>query len=384
MKKDKKILIISASIGTGHMQAAKAIEEYWHRMEPSTEVKHIDFLEKGTLSIDHMVKEFYIKLLDIFPMFYELIYRLTQRERQGEVVQTVVSWMLKNRMAKIIEREKPDVLVFTHPFPCGAAAILKRQKAIDLPMVGVITDFTVHQFWVYPQVDCYCIGSEVMTDRLVASGIPEEKIVVTGMPIRQSYFNRPKRDYSLNEPIRALIMGGGLGLGAMKKVLQELSNTKGISSIDVVTGHNEALYESLSELSQHMDMPVRVHGYTMEIPRLMREASILFTKPGGLTCQEAVAVGLPMIFYSAIPGQEEANAQVFEELECACWVKDLHQLSETVERLLQDPSKLQAMSDASQGLHEDGAANIGKVIHRMFPEEKTANVSASKKHIVEK
>lgn len=384
MKTEKKILIVSASIGTGHMQAAKAIEEYWHRVEPNTEVKHVDFLEKGTLSIDHMVKEFYIKLLDIFPMFYELIYRLTQRERQGEVVQTVVSWMLKNRMAKLIEREQPDILVFTHPFPCGAAAILKRQKAIDLPMVGVITDFTVHQFWVYPQVDCYCIGSELMTERLVASGIPEEKIVVTGMPIRHSYFNRPTRDYGHNEPIRALIMGGGLGLGAMKKVLQELSNTKGIASIDVVTGHNEALYESLTELSHHIEMPVRVHGYTMEIPKMMRQASILFTKPGGLTCQEAVALGLPMIFYSAIPGQEEANAQIFEELECACWVKDLGQLSETVENLLQNPSKLQAMSDASSGLHEDGAANIGKVINRLLETKKSLILSAAVRPAVEK
>ena len=109
--KEKNILIVSASIGTGHMQAARAIQEYWNKTEPEANVKHVDFLSHDTLSLDHIIKETYIKLLDIFPMFYELLYKITQRKKQGDAVQTFVSWMLKNRMLKLIEKEKPDIKV---------------------------------------------------------------------------------------------------------------------------------------------------------------------------------------------------------------------------------------------------------------------------------
>ena len=46
----------------------------------------------------------------------------------------------------------------------------------------------------------------------------------------------------------------------------------------------------------------------------MDAADLLFTKPGGMTCTEAMSKGIPMLFYSAIPGQEEENFHYFEEL----------------------------------------------------------------------
>ena len=41
----RKVLIVSASIGTGHMQAARAIEEYWKEKEPQASITHVDFLD---------------------------------------------------------------------------------------------------------------------------------------------------------------------------------------------------------------------------------------------------------------------------------------------------------------------------------------------------
>ncbi len=366
--KIKKILIISASIGTGHMQAAKAIEEYLTTTDLSAQIKHVDFLSEETLSLDTLIKETYIKILDIFPMFYDLLYRLSQRGHQGEILQTVVSWMMKSRMLKLLRKEKPDLLVFTHPFPCGAASILKRQRLIDIPIIGVITDFTIHQFWVYPQVDRYCVGTDILIDKLTKVGIEKDKIIATGMPIRRAYFDRPVRQYVKGEPLHALVMGGGLGLGSITKVIKALEGTPGIGSITVATGKNEALHDRIYEMKDTMGVPITLYGYTTEIPRLMREASLLFTKPGGLTCREALAVGIPMIFFSAIPGQEEENADLFQTLNCARWVKNLSDLPSVVEHLWNHPEELQSMSDASVCWQQDGAAHIGRVIRTMLAE----------------
>ena len=357
-KKHRKVLIVSASIGTGHTQAARAIEEYWMQQSPDTEITHVDFLATDTLSFDNLLKETYIKMIDVFPMMYDLVYRFSQGERKGGMIQTVLSWLLKRRMLRLIRQESPDVVIFTHPFPCGAACILKRQNLIDVPLIGVITDFAVHQFWVYPQLDAYYVGTEVMVDELVKSGIDHSKIHVTGIPVRRHFFDKAITQYALTKPVRVLVMGGGLGLGSLESALQRLDEVAAIDEFTVVTGRNTSLYEALLDMKERMQTPVRVYGYTTDIPELMAEAALLVTKPGALTCMEAVTVGIPMVFFNAIPGQEEANALLLEQKGCARWARDIHNLEDVVTALLINPERLQNMSQQARAWHVDGAANI--------------------------
>ena len=155
----KKVLILSASIGTGHTQAARAIEEYVKTIPEECDVEHVDFLSNDILSIDNIVKETYIKILDVFPLLYDLMYYSSQGYKKGLAVKTLFAWGLKRRLLKVLADRKPDVLVFTHPFPAGAAALLKRQHRLNIPLVGVITDFAIHQLWVYPQIDVYCVAA---------------------------------------------------------------------------------------------------------------------------------------------------------------------------------------------------------------------------------
>lgn len=358
MEKKRKILIVSASIGTGHTQAARAIEEYWLQKEPNADIKHIDFLSSDTLSFDNILKETYIKMIDVFPMLYDLIYRLSQGERKGGMVQTLLSWILKSRMLKLIHKEKPDVAIFTHPFPCGAACILKRQNLIDLPLVAVLTDFASHQFWMYPQVDSYYVAIESMVAELERCGIESSKIHVSGIPVRRAFFKDALTNYSLEKPIRVLIMGGGLGLGSVENALRRLDEIHGIDEFIVVTGQNTALYDALLDMQDSLHTKTIIHGYTSNIAALMKKASLLVTKPGALTCMEAVTIGLPMVFFNAIPGQEEANALFLEEKGCARWARDIHNLEDVVTALLINPQRLQLMSQNALEWHVDGAANI--------------------------
>jgi len=56
---------------------------------------------------------------------------------------------------------------------------------------------------------------------------------------------------------------------------------------------------------------IRILGYTKEVSRLMDVSDVLITKPGGMTCTEAMAKGLPMLFIPPLPGQEEENCEYF-------------------------------------------------------------------------
>ena len=107
----------------------------------------------------------------------------------------------------------------------------------------------------------------------------------------------------------------------------------------------------------------------------MQQASLLVTKPGALTCTEAATVQVPMVLYSPIPGQEEANATYMQEKCCARWVKRQEDLVDVVSQLLTHPDMLQTMADASLACHRNGASIIGAQICRMLLPQHTSQPS---------
>lgn len=367
----KKVLIMSASIGSGHTQAARAVEEYIRALPEACDVEQLDFLSNDSLSIDNIVKETYIKILDVFPILYDLMYSSSQEHKKGQAVKTLIAWGLKRRMQHILAEKKPDILVCTHPFPAGPAALLKRQRKLSIPIVGVITDFAVHQLWVYPQLDLYCVAASRLKDLLIQQGIREDRIEVTGIPVRQAFQSRHWHwDDAHRQRKNILIMGGGLGMGAMKDVVKKVDAVEGFDSFTVVTGYNADLYDELSALKGQLRHRLTVLGYTNQIPELMEQASLLVTKPGALTCTEAATVQVPLLLYNAIPGQEEANASYMQGKGCALWVQDESQLAPTVADVFAHPEKLEAMSKASLTCHRNGARNIGmKLLQYMYPGE---------------
>lgn len=369
--KNKKVLIMSASIGTGHTQAARAVEEYLKSFSPSYDVEHVDFLSNDVLSIDNLVKETYIKILDVFPMLYDMMYYSSQGYKKGMLVKTLMSWGLKRRMMRMIAEKKPDLIVFTHPFPAAAACLLKRQRRIHIPLVGVITDFAIHQLWIYRQMDLYCVAASQLKDELVRQGISSSRIVVSGIPIRKAFLQEQWQGQAAGSHEKnVLIMGGGLGMGSIKKTLILLDALDNVSSFTVVAGHNSDLFDEVSQMRNDLRHPVSVYGYTNHIPELMARTTLLVTKPGALTCTEGATVQVPMVLYSAIPGQEEANASYLAEKGCACWVKTADEMVHTVSTLLDDPDRLERMAKACTGCHRDGALIVSRHVIRFLEKGK--------------
>ena len=71
----------------------------------------------------------------------------------------------------------------------------------------------------------------------------------------------------------------------------------------------------------HAQNRVRVLGFTDKVPELMHIASLVVTKPGGLTTTESLASTLPMVIINPIPGQEEENAEFLVKNGVGVWIK---------------------------------------------------------------
>lgn len=358
------ILIVSASIGSGHNQAASAVRSEVLELSPATKVSVVDFLAGDNFSLNHFVKETYMKMIDIFPDMYDLLYRWTKERDQGDTVGGLMSWILKRRMFRLVRQYRPDIIVFTHPFACGAAAYLKRAGKLKTPLAAVITDFAVHGLWIYPEVDYYFVATEQMKAELISHSIAPERIHVTGIPIHAAFRNKSgQTNRSAKDIPHILMMGGGLGMGDFDTVIRSLDELDNPFNLAVVAGRNATLRKDLRLLSSVCRRPVHVLGYTRQVPELMAEADLLITKPGALTCSEALAMELPLALINPIPGQEEENAAWLANHGAALWIQDEYDLPAVVADLLTNPEKLAHMREAARRIQRpDAATHIAKTL----------------------
>jgi processive 1,2-diacylglycerol beta-glucosyltransferase len=372
--KYRNILIISASIGSGHTQAANAVRDELLRCSPASKVTVVDFMD-GSSSFGSLIKETYLKMIDVFPNAYDLLYRWSQGPFHGSNVKNLTALVMKTRMLRLLREYRPDLVIFTHPFPCCAAAYLRRTRRIAVPLIAVMTDFASHQLWIHREIDLYFVANPEIKKALCDRGIADTAVYVTGIPISPKFAKTPLNDSNRNsrEPV-VLIMGGGLGLGSVEKVMLHLAASKYPLRIVVVAGKNSRLRQKLIAAKKRSPHPVTIIGYTDRVNELMANASILITKPGALTCSEALAMQLPLLLYNPIPGQEEDNANYLTRQGVAVRITADDQFTQAVDRLITTPEVLNEMQlKARNASRPNAAADIAAILLTRLPARQTVS-----------
>lgn len=358
-----KVLIVTASIGSGHTRAAEAVRTELHALGV-TKTTVVDFLDNQD-RLSQLIKEAYFRMLAAVPHAYELIYQWSQEQRAGANFVDLTALLMKRKMQELLVEHRPDLVIFTHPFPCCAAAYLRRTRQTDCPLVAVLTDFAVHRLWVHRELDAYFVANEEMKTALVSLGIAEANITVSGIPIDRRFSGR------LADPgagkASLLVMGGGTGYGPLEQVIAGLEEIDRELEINVVAGNNDGLRQQLQEASRHSRHRINILGFSRRIDELMANATLLITKPGALSCSEALAIGLPLLLIKPIPGQEEENAAYLVRQGTAVRIDDLRQLGRTVNELLAKPEKLAALhKNALAAGRRSAAADIASILKKRF------------------
>lgn len=361
----KKFLIVTASIGSGHNKAAEALVNEIKIKHPDAEIHMVDFMSTKTAYLNGFLKEAYLKILDFVPDVYDFFYNLTAGKSKGISVKSLLALTMKSNMESLIKQYQADVVICTHPFPCAAAAYLKKTKQVNIILAGVITDFTIHQLWVYKEVDLYFVANQKIREALAKRDVALDKIHDTGIPIDLSFgvhYDKEEllRKFNLKSDLPViLIMGGGLGLGGVKFALNHLEALTKQIQILVVAGVNSELWADLKEIAKNSKHIVEVWGFSNNVQELMAVSTFIISKPGALTISEALAMELPMLLHEPIPGQEKENAAYVESIGAAIWIKDNQKLTEIVESVLYDSAKLLKMQvKAREYKRPDAAKDI--------------------------
>ncbi|MDD3156871.1 glycosyltransferase [Anaeromusa sp.] len=358
----KRVLIVSASIGSGHHQAARAIAAELARRQDNLQITIADFMEDTDSYLAAFMKEAYLKMLELSPNMYDLVYRVSQAPLPGFKAQGLLARVLQGGMAQLVRRHRPDLIIATHPFPCGAAAYLRDSRRLRAPLVGVITDFAVHRLWVYEHVDAYFVAAPEIKRELSALGVPARRIYASGIPVHPQFTANAggrgilgELSLAADQPL-VLLMGGGLGMGGIRQALASMDELKLPLQFVVLAGKNKELQGKLQEETKNLRHAVRVLGYTDRIPELMRAAAMLVTKPGALTVCEALVSETPLLLYEPIPGQEWENAVFLTQRGVALWAKNRQELKDGVTTLLTRPEQVEKLRKEAEALRRPAAA----------------------------
>ena len=356
--KNRFLLVFSASIGNGHNQAARAFIKAWEKNYP-LQSQFIDFLADATIA-DKFSQWSYEFMIQHCPYVYDWLYRISDLPLVGSFLRNWTGFFVKSRIMKQINRctYAPAGLVFTHPTPANAASMLKKSGKIDQPLIGIVTDYAIHQLWIDSGLDIYVIPHEDLKDRLIKAGIPVEKIYPLGIPIDQSFWDRnPQKEIIANKKLTILIAGGGWGMGPLKETWEILENHLSTPcQITLITGKNKALFNEMSPFIGKGRHELQVVGYTQEIDRYMSEADIFITKAGGLSTSESFACGTPLLLLPGRAGQEEDNCRFFDQRGAALFVNNLCDVPSQVNKIISSPQFKKYLTDSAIALGKPKAA----------------------------
>ena len=350
-----KIMLLTAATGGGHLRAAHAVEEYI-KENTDYEVVTIDALKAVGRFLDKTVCDSYLFMAKNLPALFGRLYKRTNKQTHFANLVPKLSGLFSGLLLRSIADERADVIITTHPFATEMVSDLKEDGLIDAPLVCIITDYGVHRAYIADRVDAYVVAGEHMIPQLRRLDVAPEKIYPFGIPVHDVFFDEGDREATLKEldldPAvpTVLFMAGSFGVSNIIKLYRELDETATNMQIIVITGRNQKLYDAFEkEIAAGTRIPTKLIFFTSTVERYMKASDLLVTKPGGLTVSEALACGLPMAVFDAIPGQEEDNADFLATHEMCVRLKKHSDFSKEITSLLQETERLAVMRENCQG-----------------------------------
>ena len=363
-----RILVLSASVGAGHLRAAQAVELALRQTVPEAAIANVDVLSLTNAAFRRFYGKAYLDLVNRAPhvlgYFYDMMDRPSRSGRnRGDRLRLAVEKLNLKPLIRFLTDEPWDLVINTHFLPAEIIASLRKKKKLHLPHVVVTTDFETHRLWVNEPCDGYFTATEEGANYLRAWGVPATTpITATGIPIHPVFSESKDRvsclkrqDLAGDRPI-VLQLAGGFGVGPIEKLYRGLLDVDVPLHVVVVTGRNEKVKRQLSALAVPSRHSTQVLGFTDQMDELLAIADLVVTKPGGLTTSETLARGAAMVIVNPIPGQESRNSDYLLENGAAIKVNNLATLAYKVGRLLREPERLARLKANAKQLGRPRAA----------------------------
>ncbi|MEI7959137.1 MAG: galactosyldiacylglycerol synthase, partial [Verrucomicrobiota bacterium] len=215
----KRVLILSASAGTGHVRAADALAKSFAGQPGVEAVEHLDALDYTNKLFHDFYSKFYLKLVKSAPEVLGWAYKASDEPWKTDAMRLRLDRLQARRLVRFIRRFRPDIVICTHFMPTGIIAHLIEKGVIETHLSVVLTDMDLHAMWLSRTFHRYFVALEETKAHLMALGLPPERITVSGIPV----------DPVFAEPVDRLSLRQSLGLDPDRFTLLFSAGAYGVS-----------------------------------------------------------------------------------------------------------------------------------------------------------
>ena len=367
-----RTLILSCNTGEGHNSCAKAIQETYAAHDETCDI--VDALQFISKRASQFISDWHSRIYRHAPKLYKAGYHTAEERtsvfREGTTVYRYLT-SGSEKLYHFILDGGYDNIICTHVFPALALTAMLKHHPMPLVTSFVSTDYTCSPSVENSELDYYFIPDISLTEEFVQCGVPREKLIDSGMPVKQAFYlntDKAAAKAELGLPVdhqHLLVMCGSIGCGPIKELTEDLLiRLTPEQELTIVCGANEELFAKLERHFAH-DPRIHIHGMVDYVPLLIHSADLFLTKPGGLSTSEAAACGVPMLLMDTVAGCEGHNLNFFLRQGIAVTADTPKHLADLAAALLADPEQLQEMSRAAR--HRKGdtpSETIYAFLHR--------------------
>ena len=349
-----RVAMLSCNTGEGHNSAARSIEKVLNEYDVQCEL--LDVLSCMSPRFSKFLCDWHARLYKYAPKLWDVGYRVVenQEHKLGDKKTITERFSFGAKKLKAwLDEGNFDGIICTHVFASMMITELRKKGEVDLPCFFVGTDYTRYPYVERCDMDGFMIPSEDLLEEHVASGIAREKIIPSGIPVRQEFYEKGDKQTAreaLGLPADRtilLLMGGSMGCGPIAKMAKQLKARLPEGCMVVaICAKNKKLLETLTAIS---DDRLQAVGFTKQVADYMEASDMILTKPGGLSCTESANKGLPMIFINSVGGCENYNFDFFMERGYAVGSADPEEVLDLAVELAGDPERRNKMSEGLEG-----------------------------------
>jgi processive 1,2-diacylglycerol beta-glucosyltransferase len=359
-----KLIILSASSGSGHTRAGEALEMAAANFPGIASVRHIDVLEYGSALLGELYSDMYKQMVSKAPSLWGWWYDKSDTPWKGETFRVTLERSQMKPLMECLKTEAPDIIICTHFLASDIVSYMLQHEQISTRHAVVVTDLHVHALWLCHQFEHYFVPTDESAYYLRQIGFPDDRITVSGIPIHPMFSQSMdhealRRKFALDPSVPVVLLSAGtFGMDSSIVALRALLQMEEPAQIVALCGTNEELLANVVRATEGAPahLKFRALPYTAEMHEWMAIADLFIGKPGGLTISEAMASALPMILLNPIPGQEEINAASMLEEGGAVSPTDVVTLPYKVDLLLREPKRLAGMRERMKQLAQPQAA----------------------------
>lgn len=361
-----KILFLSAeNTGSGHRSITESLKHQLKILNPNVEINVVDGFALGGKPMTLLGNSYNFFAVNT-PLLWSFVYSLGEYMDSPAVSTFAV--MIKKRLLRCIEEVQPDIIVSVHALFLGSVLNVLKKNNLDIPVIPIIADLdNVTRLWADKRSKCTICPSIESKKLMISAGLPEEKIKVTGFPVRAEFcepIEEKYEEFKLKDKLKFLIVSGSQGSRQILDITESLLKSEN-SFVTIIAGRNSILKSYLErELSAYIGTRVNILGFTNEIQKHMLESDILVVRASPNVLMEAINLNKPVIVTGSLMGQEAKNPDYILKYNLGVVCKDVKRLPAVVESLLADNCKRIKDIKANQKnfIKKNAALEIAEII----------------------